>query len=84
MPSHSHAINWAWNGGQEGNGDWRIIVQGKNVAPDSGTVEDASKAIVSKKKGGGISREYATLYQMLHLEKNSLINMSLEVFSNGN
>jgi hypothetical protein len=57
MPSHSHAINWAWNGGQEGNGDWRIIVQGKNVAPDSGTVEDASKAIVSKKKGGGASHE---------------------------
>lgn len=51
IPSHSHAINWAWNGGQQGNGDWRIVVQGKNVAHDSGTVEDANRAIVSK--GGG-------------------------------
>ena len=51
IPSHSHAINWVWNGGQHGNADWRIVVQGKNVASDSGTVEDAGRAIVSK--GGG-------------------------------
>lgn len=55
IPSHSHAVHWVWNGGRQGNVEWRIVVQGKDVGHDSGTVEDTSHAIASK--GGGQSHE---------------------------
>lgn len=64
IPSHSHAINWCWNGGRQGNANWRITVQGIDVASDYGTINDNAHAIVNN--GGGASHEnmppYVTCY----------------------
>lgn len=47
MPSHTHPINWGWNGGEYsgGSNDWCIVLQNRSQSSGTGTTTDPNNAI---------------------------------------